>query len=154
MLFRSLRRAEQCYKRAERLDPNDSSAHAHLGSLYANKGDRARALGELKVADRLSSEQQINTEQSLCLAYSALHELPAAIHHCKVFLALATQRRLNPDAVLEFKDKLRDLQARLSPIFVDAQRPNDYSAQALDFAIHARLSNSEIEQIVDRKSVV
>lgn len=143
------RKAGSCYEKAVAVDRMSPSAHAHLGAWYAGEGNRQPALEQLKAADQLGGSWDVTTAQYLCLAYSKLHDLAAAIYYCQTYLRIASTTGINPEQLEFFTDRLRDLQRRVTPQFVSAARPRDYSPEDFNEALRQRITAKEISQAVN-----
>jgi len=133
---------------AKQLDPTDAGVHAHLGDAYAKKREREKALRELKEAERLDPEG-VNSEQILWQGYAALHETPLALEHLEKFVALARKEGLAPEMVDYMAECGRELKARLTPHEITATPPRSYTAQTLEAALRARLTDDEFRQVIN-----
>jgi tetratricopeptide (TPR) repeat protein len=138
--------AVSCSQAARRLNPVSASVRAHLGFVYAKQGERTNALLELREAASLDPKE-VNALLMSAQAYDHLHEIRLAVEHYEKFLTLAREQGLNPKLVNDFAERLLELKASLSPVFVNAAEPKAYSDQSLREALQARLTAEELAQV-------
>jgi tetratricopeptide (TPR) repeat protein len=131
-------------KKAVRLDPFSASSHAHLGYLYADQADREKAMPELRLAEQLVLKDDLNTEQFLCQAYKTLHEVPSAIEHYETFVRLGKKQGTNPEMVTSFEKTLDDLKSSLTPVYVTATMPREYTPADLAKTLHEKLTAEDL----------
>jgi len=136
---------------ARALDPTDAEVRANLGLMYAKKRNRDQAMAQLKEAERLSPGGllALNAEQAMCEAYVILGEVPLAVEHHERFVTCAKKMGANPKAVGIFGERARHLKATLTPSFVEAPMPKVYTGQTLQDALRERLTDSELNMVVD-----
>ena len=135
--------AVSCLREALRLNPVSVEYRAQLAGIYANQGQRTQALLELRDAEALGIES--DTEELLVSnAYEALHEIPQAVEHYEKFLILARGLGTNPKYVNQAAERMLELKATLTPVFVTAAEPKVYSEQMLNEALRDRLSEEEM----------
>ncbi len=133
--------------KAKLLDPMSAKIHAALGLTYAYKRDRNKAMVELKEAERLDAEGW--TEIALGQAYDVLGEIPLAVEHYEKAVTLNKKTGVNPKMVEHFEERARQLKARLTPTFIEASMPKIYTEQALQTALRERLTENELEMVVN-----
>ena len=143
-----------CYREALELEPGMPSFHARLGLLYATQGKRERAVTELREAARLGAETEVNidgvkSEQALCQAYEALHELPAAIYHTQRFVNTAKRVGVSAELIGTFERKLEQLQARERPTSVDVLPPTNYTEKNFEVGLGQKLTDREARRVVN-----
>ena len=138
--------AVSCLREALRLNLVSADVRAKLGYVHANQGERAKALQELYDAEYLGLED-MNAAQSTAQAYDALHEIPRAVEHYEKFLTLAHGLGANPKLVKGFAERLQELKASLTPVFVLAAEPKSYSEESLHEALRNRLSAEELARV-------
>jgi len=133
--------------KAKLLDPMSARIHAALGLTYAYKRDRNKAIVELKEAERLDAEGR--AELALCQAYHILGEIPLAVEHYEKAITLAKKTGTNPKMVGRFEQRARQLKARLTPTFIEACMPKICTEQALQTTLRERLTEKELEMVVN-----
>jgi len=133
--------------KAKLLDPMSAKIHAALGLTYAYKRDRNKAIVELKEAERLDTEGW--AEIALGQAYARLGEIPLAVEHYEKIVTLYKNTGVNPKMVADFEERARQLKARLSPTTIEASMPKVYTEQALQTALRERLTENELEMVVN-----
>lgn len=129
--------------------PMNPEAHAILGVIYANQGERERAWLELKEAERLTGHkdlENVDVEHMLFQAYWRLNELPLALKHGQVLVRLAQQQGLNPEGI---EPIVHRIDSQLKPVFVETQKPAIYSEQALQEELQQRLIPEEMPLVVN-----
>jgi tetratricopeptide (TPR) repeat protein len=135
--------AAASFKKAVKLDPFDATFHADLGRVYASQGNREKAMQELRLAEQLALKDDFNTEQLLSLAYKSLHETPAAIEHYETLVRIGKKQGANPELVDSFEKALNELKSSLSPVYVTAPMPQNYTAAELADALKKQLTKDE-----------
>ena len=138
-------------EKAKLLDPTNAAIHAYLGYAYACKRERAKAMVELREAERLESEglESINAEQIICQAYRILVEIPLAVEYYERFVTQARKMGVNPEAVSAFEETASQLKATLTPTFIEASMPNVYTGQTLQKALKEELTKAELEMVTN-----
>jgi len=136
---------------ARALDPTDAGVCANLGLIYAQKRNRDQAMAQLKEAERLDPGglAGVNAEQLICQAYAILGEVPLAVEHHERFVTYAKKLGGNPKMVSIFEERARHLKATLTPNFIDASVPKVYTGQTLQEALRERLTEDELNMVVD-----
>lgn len=141
-------KAMRFFEEARRLDPTDSYAHALLGLAYAHKDEPARAIAELKEAERLDSDG-VSTMQMIFQAYDALGETALAVKYGEKFLTQARWLGTNPQLVHYFEERLRAIKASPTPTFINVAMPKVYTDQTLQAALQERLTQDELKMVVN-----
>ena len=129
--------------------PMNPEAHAILGVIYANQGEREQAWLELKEAERLTGHkdlEDVNVEQMLFQAYWQLKELPLALKHGQVLVRLAQKQGTNPEMLEPYVQRIK---AQLKPVYVEARKPAIYSEQKLQEELQQRLTPDELALAVN-----
>ncbi len=136
---------------ARALDPKDAGVCANLGLIYAQKRDRDQAMAQLKEAERLDPGglAGVNAEQMICQAYAILGEVPLAVEHHERLVSCAKKLGGDPKVVSIFEERARHLKATLTPSFIEAPVPKIYSGQTLQEALQERLTEDELNMVVD-----
>lgn len=138
-------------QKAKLLDPTNAVHHAFLGLMYAHKGQRDKAVVELKEAERFNAGgiESLNAEQLICQTYELLGEIPKAVEHYERFVMLAHKLEAAPEKVKIFEKVAQQLRAKLTPTFIEASMPKIYSEQALQKELQQRLTKEQLEMVVN-----
>jgi tetratricopeptide (TPR) repeat protein len=137
------------WDQARRLDPTDACVRAHIGQAYAYRGEQAKAVAELKEAERFAAPEDLSVEQGIAWAYNVLGETTLAMEHYEKCVALARARGVDPDFVRRIEELVRQLKGSLTPTYVTASRPKVYTDETLEAALRERLTPEEIEGVVN-----
>jgi tetratricopeptide (TPR) repeat protein len=143
--------ATSLFERAVTLDPTSAELHASLARACAARGLRDKALGELKQATHYllsDSPAAGNALQRIAETYEMLEQRSEAIDHYERLIALAEKLQMNPNSIRAFARRVERLKAALSPKFVEAPVPQRYMRDALDKALHERLTDDERRYVV------
>jgi tetratricopeptide (TPR) repeat protein len=131
------------YKEAALLAPYDAKPQAHLGEAYALQGNRDQALEALRLAERLNPGDDVENEEGLSDAYLQLKDVPHYVEHTENFLSAAKKLGAEVQMVGDAETNLAYWKGTLTPHFISAPAPRDYSREELDKAIKARLTPAE-----------
>lgn len=135
-------------EKARIIEPTDAPAHALLGFLYTFKSDRDKAMMELKEAQRLDPEG-LEVAQRVAQAYERMREIPLAIEHYERLVTQIKELGGDPGAIRVFEKITKKLKASLTPTFIEADMPKIYTEKALQESLHKRLTEDELEMIVN-----
>jgi tetratricopeptide (TPR) repeat protein len=134
------------YEIAAQLDPHGSDAafvHAQLGCIYAQQGDREKAVAELQASEREVSPADILTEYSLAGAYIALNQTPPALEHGARFMVLARKSGAPPDELEAIERFLEEAKHKLTPSFITNVQPKNYAGRGLRQVLASKLTGAE-----------
>jgi tetratricopeptide (TPR) repeat protein len=137
------------FDRAVQLNPFSATIHARLAAIYAYQGQRELALSQLKVAEPLADPENGSDEQSLGQTYDTLSDTSSAITHYENFISEAKREGLNPSAMAEFGPRLKYLKQSLTPAYVVASQPKEYSSAELAQFLQQKLSPAELGLITN-----
>jgi tetratricopeptide (TPR) repeat protein len=132
--------AIQLFEEALRLGPFQSALHANLGRAWLMGAKREAPLEQMHLAERLSFEPDLNTEEYLSWGYEKLHDAPAAIDHYEKALTIARQIGLSSERIKDLERDLANLRATLSPNSVNATEPKAFDEKALEACFESKLS--------------
>lgn len=135
--------AVELFQEALRLGPFQASLHANLARAYLLLAKREAALEQMHLAEVLSYEPDLNTEEYLSWGYSRLNETAAALAHYEKALGYARQLGLSPDRVKLLEDEMAALKAASNPVSVTVAEPKHYDEQAWRALLQERLSAAE-----------
>jgi tetratricopeptide (TPR) repeat protein len=123
--------------------------HARLADFYATQGRRAEAMEELRNAERFGPTDPLKLEQVIGKAYLALHEFGLAQQHLQAALDEARAQGV-PKAETESLGKaVSELKERLTPQYITAGPPKEYTPQSLNRSLSEKLSKRELELVVN-----
>ena len=148
MIAKDLAGAAENFKHALQSGPFQSSLHANLGRALLLQGKREAGLAEMKEAQRLDFEPDLNTEEYLAWGYARLNDAPAAIAHYEKALTLARQVGLDPKRVKVLEQEMADLKAAMTPAYVTAHPPKDFTEQSLTEALREKLTREEEAAVI------
>ena len=135
-------------EKARILEPTDASVHALLGFLYTFKGDRNKAMVELKEAQRLDPEG-LEVVQKVAQAYERMREIPLAIEHYEKLVAQIKELGGDPRAIRVYEKITKRLKDSLKPTFIEAAMPKIYTKKSLQNALQERLNEDELTMVVN-----
>ena len=135
-------------EKARILEPTDASVHALLGFLYTFKGDRDKAMVELKEAQRLDPEG-LEATQRVAQAYERMREIPLAIEHYERFVTQIKELGGDPRAIRVYEKITKHLKDSLKPTFIEAAMPKIYTKKSLQDALQERLTEDELKMVVN-----
>ena len=135
-------------EKARTLEPIDASTHALLGFLYTFKGDRNKAMVELKEAQRLDPEG-LEVVQKVAQAYERMREIPLAIEHYEKLVAQIKELGGDPRAIRVYEKITKRLKDSLKPTFIEAAMPKIYTKKSLQNALQERLNEDELTMVVN-----
>ncbi|MDB6022189.1 MAG: Tetratricopeptide 2 repeat protein [Pedosphaera sp.] len=137
------------FEQALQLNPFSANVHARIGNLCAVQGRRDQAMAELKKAEQLASGDDVGEEQSLGEGFDALHEFPSAMDHYQKMITQGKKEGVNPAAIDGYEAREKDLKNRLTPVYVTAAQPKDYTEESLAEALHQKLNAGELAQVTN-----
>ncbi|HZQ47562.1 MAG TPA: tetratricopeptide repeat protein, partial [Verrucomicrobiae bacterium] len=137
------------YLKAMEIDPFNASLCGDLSEAYINKGDVVKARLMLEQAEKLDFGDKPDVELLMGSVYEVMHETAKAVEKYEAFVTLARKQRLNPEGVDNVATRLEALKAILSPHYVEAAMPLEYSQATLAAALEKRLSKEELKDVVD-----
>lgn len=132
------------FEKAVRSDPFAAEYHAKLGLFFAEQGEREKAMSEVRLAESLVLEEDLNAEQFLGRAYQLLHEVPSAIEHYQTCVKLAKTRGINPKFIEAYEKILHALKSSLTPVYVTATMPREYAPTDFAKTLHEKLTEEEL----------
>jgi len=135
-------------EKAKLLEPIDAPIHAFLGFIYTFKGNRDKAMVELKEAERLDSED-MDVLQRVGQAYERLREIPLAVERYEKLVIRIKQMGGDPRIIRTFEDIIQRLKTSLAPTFIEASMPKVYTEQSLQDALRERLTEDEMAMVVN-----
>ncbi len=137
------REARSAMEQAESLDPYNPPTHAGLSLIYSAAGERDKALKEANLSERYCTGADGADEQFIACAYDSLNEVAKAVEHYEKFVSHVKGLGIELPDLKGAEERLAQLKAALTPHFVAASAPRDYTPAELDAALKARLTPGE-----------
>jgi tetratricopeptide (TPR) repeat protein len=136
-------------QQAEKQAPYIGLIHQRLGWVYAQQGDRDRALTELRLAERYDTGRDGQILISLARTYDYLRNTPKAVYFYQKFLVGAGRIGLQDALVDQARAELKVLELKLKPQFVVAAAPRVRSRRSLEKELKKRLTPEERKMVPD-----
>jgi tetratricopeptide (TPR) repeat protein/TolB-like protein len=124
-------------------DEYNSNLWALKARLLARSGERQEAMAALGKAERFADPTDPDAQMSLGKLYRAMHDIPRAVSCFESFLGAAEQRGVAAGNLRDIRAMVSELRQSLTPQFVIAKPPRDYSPAELKAEAEARLDRSE-----------
>ncbi len=134
------REARSAMEQAESLDPYNPGTHAGLSIIYSAAGERDKALKEANLSERYFTGADGADEQFIACAYDSLNEVAKAVEHYEKFVSHVKGLGIELPDLKGAEERLAQLKAALTPHFVAASAPRDFTPAELQAALKARLT--------------
>jgi tetratricopeptide (TPR) repeat protein len=127
------------------LDRTNALIHAHLANMYAARGQQEEARRELAEA-RHYLPDGIPAGNALVMigdTYRSLGKWPEAIESYERTMTLAKGLGVNPKTIRQVEQRIQGVKSILTPTFLQAPMPRQYTEEALEEILRDELTESE-----------
>src|SRR5260370_35928334 len=100
-------------------------------------------MAELKKAEQLASGDNVREEQSLGQGFDELHEFQSAVDHYQKMITQGKKEGTNPALIEGYEAREKTLKNRLTPVYVTATQPKDYTEESLQEVLGQKLNTKE-----------